>query len=93
MRTTCSFFAQRLDGRTVAAAANAAAPAPSTLALAPTPLAGTEDATAAGAVVTAFNFVGATNAGANMVAAAPAATAAVARWEREVGMMEGGKGH
>jgi len=57
MRTTCSFFAQRLDGRTVAAAANAAAPAPSTLALAPTPLAGTEDATAAGAVVTAFNFL------------------------------------
>ena len=30
--------------------------------------------------------VGATKAGANMVAAAPAATAAVARWERVVGM-------
>ena len=30
--------------------------------------------------------VGATKVGANMVAAAPAATAAVARWERVVGM-------
>ena len=30
--------------------------------------------------------VGATKAGANMVAAAPAATAAVARWERVVGI-------
>ena len=57
MQTTFSFFAHRLDGRTVAAAASAAAPAPTTLALAPTALVGAADATGAGALVTTFSFL------------------------------------
>ena len=101
-RTSLFCLAHRLVGRTAAVAAKAAAPAPSTLALAPTLLAGA-DAAAGATFVTVFNFlvqchkilsltscsrvaVGATKPGANMVAAAPAATAAVARWERVVGM-------